>query len=218
MFDIRNPQYAQSGHIVFGGQNALLAVPFDPGLNRVSGAATRVIDEVQMIRSTGAAHYALSDRGHLLFLSSSHAYGRQLAWVDFEGAIRPLIDEQQAYSDPSISPDGSRVAIILDNADVYIIDVTRGARTRLTFDAATKIRTLWKPDGQSVVYSSSVAGAFNLFLSPVDGSADPVLLLSSDFDIIILYRNPTCSDMFETDYLEKIVTEKSFHIYRCINH
>ena len=33
-------------------------------------------------------------------------------------------------------------------------------------------------------------------------------------DLVILYRNPTCADLFDTDFLTKVITADSYHIYQ----
>ena len=34
-----------------------------------------------------------------------------LTWVDLEGTVTPVIDEQRRYSWPTVSPDGSRITV-----------------------------------------------------------------------------------------------------------
>jgi Tol biopolymer transport system component len=51
---------------------------------------------------------------------------------------------------PSLSPDGRRVAfdrIVNGNRDVWLIETTRGALTRMTFEAASDFFPVWSPDG-----------------------------------------------------------------------
>jgi serine/threonine-protein kinase len=63
------------------------------------------------------------------------------------------------YSHPRISPDGSRVAVdmfIQSRRDVWVYDLTRGTRTRLTNNDAGTYSGLpaWTPDGARVSFYS----------------------------------------------------------------
>jgi serine/threonine-protein kinase len=53
-----------------------------------------------------------------------------------------------------LSPDGTKVAVrvLADNSDVWIYDLVRDTRTRLTFDPAAEVWPVWTPDGQRVAF------------------------------------------------------------------
>ena len=53
--------------------------------------------------------------------------------------------------DPALSPDGKRASVsVMDVAqqtrDIWLIDLTRGLRTRFTFDPAEEQLGVWSPD------------------------------------------------------------------------
>jgi Tol biopolymer transport system component len=80
------------------------------------------------------------------------------------------------YNDERVSPDGSRVAVVVGatgSGDVWIHDTTRGSFTRLTFDrnAGTPV---WSHDGRSVYYVAidPATGRTTFYRKPVDGSRD----------------------------------------------
>src|SRR5262249_15237273 len=82
--------------------------------------------------------------------------------------------EPRPYRHPRVSPDGSRIAVEVedpDNTDIWIGDSTRGMFTRLTrgdFDSDP----LWSPDGSRIVFTS-VGGSPGLFQQSVDGGGMP---------------------------------------------
>jgi Tol biopolymer transport system component len=59
---------------------------------------------------------------------------------------------------PRISPDGSKISIIVDefetNWDVAILDLERNTKTRFTFDPANEFTPLWTADSQRVLFRS----------------------------------------------------------------
>jgi len=78
---------------------------------------------------------------------------------------------------PSISPDGARVAFVGEydgNPEVYVMPVTGGTPTRLTFHPGPDIPLGWTPDGSEVLFRSrreSPLNRWELFRVSVDGGA-----------------------------------------------
>jgi Tol biopolymer transport system component len=113
---------------------------------------------------------------HALGPSSQNA---QLVLVDRSGRVeRPIGGEQQVYPSPRFSPDGRFVMARVtegDNRDIWITDVVRGTRTRLTFDEGPDDYPSYSPDGTRAYYSrGSAPNNFTIWMAPVDGSAAPV--------------------------------------------
>jgi len=132
--------------------------------------------------------YAISDNGTLIYVpsTSTGGFGRTLVWVDREGKEEPLAAEPQGYLSPRISPDGSRLAITIDESDgsdVWIYDLEREILTRLTFDPAEDDNPLWAPDGQRIVFDSGRVGTnHNLFWKAADGTGQAERLTTDPND------------------------------------
>ena len=78
----------------------------------------------------------------------------------------------------AVSPDGSRIAYTemrweppetTRNSDLWVVDSTSGATTRLTFDRGFEASPQWSPDGQFIYYTSTVNRAGEE-KPPYDGS------------------------------------------------
>jgi len=153
------PRYAPTGHIVYGAEGALRAVPFDLGRLEVIGNPVPVVDDV-MIKRSGAVNFAISSTGSLVYASggAGGALVRSLVWVDRQGHEEPVGAVPRSYQEFSLSPDGARIAIRIadtENQDVWVYDLTRSTSTRLTFDPVTEVFPVWTPDGARVVFGSS---------------------------------------------------------------
>ena len=97
-----NPRYAASGHIVFARAGAILAAPFDLSRLEVTGPAVTLIEGIR-IEEWGAAQFALSTEGTLVYVSGGPAWIGKLTWVDHQGISTPLAAPAQAYG-PLASP------------------------------------------------------------------------------------------------------------------
>jgi Tol biopolymer transport system component len=62
----------------------------------------------------------------------------------------------------SLSPDDRFIATSEAN-DVYVVDLVRGTRPRLTFDQSSDLFPVWGPDSESLVFTSTRNGRYQLF-------------------------------------------------------
>jgi Tol biopolymer transport system component len=157
-----NPHYASTGHIVYGSENTLRAVPFDLDRLEVTGDPVPVVEDVMMRPGSGAVQFGLSSTGSLVYAAGSGGAFRKraLVWVDREGNEERVAAEPRDYQEFTLSPEGTRVALrVNDQAgqEVWVYDLTRNTATRLTFDSATEIFPTWTPDGTRIAFGSTVA-------------------------------------------------------------
>jgi Tol biopolymer transport system component len=84
---------------------------------------------------------------------------------------------------PAVSPDGQRVlyaSVRDDNRDIYLLDLTTLAETRLTDDPRTDTAPTWSPDGRRIAYqryASAVTGSGSVewVVTNADGSNPQVV-------------------------------------------
>jgi Tol biopolymer transport system component len=81
------------------------------------------------------------------------------------------------------SPDGSRIVVDItdptnDNIDIWIYDLSRGIRTRLTFDSTTSIGPMWSPDGTRVAFTSNRDEKWGIYIKDASGARAPELALT----------------------------------------
>ena len=177
-------QYVESGHLIYAAAGALRAVPFDPARLEPLGDPVTLTEDV-LVKSTGAADYALSRDGTLVYMAavSGRTPLRSLVWVDREGNEEQLKAPLRFYGPGRISPDGTRIAIgIMDHgsADVWIFDLAGETLKRLTHEPGTNGLPLWTPDARQIIYSmSDRAGVLNMYRLPADGTGTLEPIMSS---------------------------------------
>ena len=179
-------RYLPTGHVVYARAETLLAAPFDTERLEMTGPPVPVLDDVAMDFPSGSAFVSFSADGTLAFLRASSLFGnRRLVRVDRNGNIRQIGDVQRHYQQPSLSPDGRRIAMAISErgaaADIWTYDLERGTFTRVTFGAGTEFFPVWTRDGRRLIFTSEQP-QFDLHWKSADGTGAEEPLLSSSFD------------------------------------
>ncbi len=168
-------KYAPSGHIVFVRDGSLWAIPFDLERLETAGAAVTVVENVDTNGLSGSSGYAFSDTGLLVYLPGGDIHdtlGRTFSWVGPNGEEEPLGIEPRSFDRPRLSPDRQQLAVAIDdvgNRDIWVYDLQRGTRNRLTISEETDDAPVWTPDGEKVVFSSTREGG-GIFSRRADGA------------------------------------------------
>jgi serine/threonine-protein kinase len=175
-------RYMPSGHLVYAAEGTLRAIGFDPVHLRVVGTARPVVSQV--ITSTmGGVEVAAARDGTFVYVIGTPGGGaaHSLVWVDRQGRETALPAPPRVYSNPRISPDGTRIAVsIVDqDRDIWLWDLARETLTRVTLDPAASLSPEWTPDGRRIVFSSTRAGQLNLFSQAADGTGPAERLTES---------------------------------------
>src|SRR6185503_3669534 len=150
-----NALYA-AGFLLFSRGDQLMAQPFDPNQGVLRGdpqaISSGVLNDVSTWRMTTSA----SDNGLLAFGNGSSG-SVEMVWMDRNGKpINVAANNLQNLQYASLAPQGNRVALTIDSGvnDVWVLDLARGVRTRLTFGPVGNTFPVWSPDGRWIAYSS----------------------------------------------------------------
>ncbi len=176
-----HPEYVRSGHLVYAVAGTLRAVRFDAARREVLGDPVPVEQGVITLPPSGAANYAVSREGHLLFTPGSETSARRtLVWVSRDGREEPIKAERRAYTFARLSPDGTRAALDVrdQEQDIWILDFARMTPSRLTFDPVHDGVPLWTRDGRDIVFQSARSGLLNLYRQAADGTGTAQRLTS----------------------------------------
>jgi serine/threonine-protein kinase len=147
-------RYLPSGHLVYISQGTLFAVPFDPDRWDVHGTPTPVLKGVAYSTAWGSAELDFSRTGTLAYRSSKAGSGLvTIQWLDESGKARPLLPTPGNYLSPTLSPDGSRLALT-SAGDIWVYELGGASMTRLTFGGGYS-NPLWSVDGHYIVFRAA---------------------------------------------------------------
>jgi Tol biopolymer transport system component len=148
-----------SGHLVFARDEVLMAQPFDLETRQTTGEAFPVAEHVATEGSRYTAA-SVSNDGTLVYAPASTSLtGAQLTWFDRAGRALGTVGEPAPYLNLALSPDDRRVAVALStgnpgNLDIWLLDIARNVRSRLTFDSGADGSPVWSPDGTRIAFES----------------------------------------------------------------
>jgi Tol biopolymer transport system component/predicted Ser/Thr protein kinase len=179
-----NALYA-SRHLLYARENTLMAQPFDPDRGRFVGEAFPIAESLFVDPLFSHAAFSASENGVLAYQTGEAILGARFSWYDRTGReLGPAMSESIMARGFRLSPDDSRLAANLfdlagGNMDIWVIDLKRGARSRLTFEPTIETSPVWSPDGTRIAYFSDRKGQ-PLLVKSASGTAGEEILFQSE--------------------------------------
>jgi serine/threonine protein kinase len=173
------------GLLLYGRGTTLMAQPFDPERGQLGGTARPIAEQVAQGVSLSDLFDA-SENGVLVYLPARRALVEtQLAWFERSGKRLAFVGVPAVHYDVRLSPEAWRLAssIGLPKSEIWVDDLGRGVRMRLTFDPDTdKGIPVWSPDGSRILFSTLRGGKARpgIYQKASNGTGGEELLLPSD--------------------------------------
>ena len=188
-----------SGHVLFARDEILMAQPFDADTRQSKGDAFPLAEHVGPEGSRYLSA-SVSENGTLVYASRGSLGSQQLTWFDRAGRALSTLGEAAPYINLALSPDERRVAVALAagspvNVDIWIIDIARGVRSRVTFDPGPDTSPVWSPDGTRIAFEASRSGKpVSLRQTLIDGTGADELLLEGPAGSFTMAPNAWSAD------------------------
>jgi serine/threonine protein kinase/Tol biopolymer transport system component len=175
-----------SGHLLFVRDGTLMAQPFDDRRLQLTGDPRPIAEHARSLLGVYRAYFSVSDHGEVVYQvgDTSLGAGWGIAWLSNSGKARDIL-EGAVVLWPALSPDGRRLTAQVNdsssgNIDIWVVDLARGARTRLTFDPAPDQDPIWLPDATRITFHSGRSAAGHIFEKRADGTGEEKLLFDGD--------------------------------------
>jgi dipeptidyl aminopeptidase/acylaminoacyl peptidase len=146
--------YAPPGYILLIRGGTLMAQRFDARALRAQGEAVPLAADVPYVGTSAYADFSVSTTGLLAFRRGERAR-TALTWFDRAGRALGTIGTPGSYSHLALSPDGSRLAVLREDAPrsngIWLFDLQRNS-SRAVVERGLYSSPIWSRDGRSILY------------------------------------------------------------------
>jgi Tol biopolymer transport system component len=201
---------ADGGRLLFVRDGALLAQPFDPTRLELSGEPIRISEHVR-VNNNGRAFVSASDNGVLVYDPSIGSEFRALTWFDRSGKQIDTVGQPGFISRFSLSLNQKFATItrLQDKAgglfDLLVVEIARGASSRLNSDSPNATEAVWSPDGSRVIWSERKGPVYQLKQKLASGAGQEEVLFQTDHIIAPTSWSPDGKFIFFTDIDPKTI-------------
>jgi Tol biopolymer transport system component len=164
------------GHLLTVAEGHIEARAFDVDRLAVVGDARRIGEAA----GTTAHHPMMlgASPGVLVSAAVNVPFLGRLSSIELNGAHLRVDPVAQMGGWPRVSPDGGRLALmrldwVRSNPDIWVDDLARGTRLRVTRSSAFDTLPVWSPDGLRLAYRSGPRNAPFISVAAADGTGVP---------------------------------------------
>ena len=174
-----------SDHVVFVRHGTLVAQRLDVAAGRLTGDATVLADGLTLPGSSFDGRFSATPQMLVYVKAEQLPPLSELRIFDRTGKVVDTIGDPAGYTGPSLSPDGTRLAVArresaVPERDIWVFDLLNGNRSRLTLDAGDDLAPRWSADGRWLIFSSDRRGVRDIYKRLASGDGADELVFASD--------------------------------------
>jgi len=190
------------GRLLYLRDRTLFARPFDAKSLELSGDEQEVVDDVMVIEGAARGVFSATDDVLVFQQGEEHTLG-ELVWLDRSGATVGRVGDVASYFSLAVSPDGLKVAVPVSNMvigtnDIWICDVQRDLRSRVTFDDGEDLSPVWSSDGRQVYFVSNRSGELEVYRLTPGTTSEPELIVGGNRPMTPTSESPDGSRLLLT--------------------
>jgi serine/threonine protein kinase len=181
---LSNVGYANGYLFYLDDKKSLRAAVLDAAKGTVAGDSLVVADLVGFQPSIFWGAFSVAENGTVVYNPNVGAALSVLTWYDRAGKELGSVGDIGVLSNPTLSPDDSRLTIDIADAkatdvNVWLNDLKRGTNSRFTFDSSEDVGGVWSRDGSLIAYRSLQANDTNVFVKQAQGLQPAKSILSA---------------------------------------
>jgi serine/threonine protein kinase len=163
------------GGLMWSDSGQLFTRPFDLARREFSGPRILVQDRVSPFNQRHELPATISWNGILgTQTGSDESVISRMSLADGE---REVLLPPGQYRNPRLSPDGTLLTFEFENSSqeriIWVQDLARGTRTRISDLSQVSDSAMWHPDGQTVYFCSAPDGDWQVYRKRVYGGGAP---------------------------------------------
>jgi eukaryotic-like serine/threonine-protein kinase len=169
------------GNLFLMREGTLMVQPFDAGKLKLTGEPVPVAEHVGTEGSAG--YFSVSPSGVLAYRTGSagNVSILQTSWLDREGMVTSKLEpgpERGLRLSPGAKFAMGRDAPPAARGDLWMLDLSRGVRTRFTFRQSAGTFPAWSPDGNNIFFATSASAVPDtLYEKGVNGAGEEKQIL-----------------------------------------
>jgi eukaryotic-like serine/threonine-protein kinase len=176
------------GRLYFTRDGAVYAQPFDEEKLELNGEPRRVAEKVGFLESEAHGGALVAKNGALAYVPQSNQERRiEVGWYDRGGRRAEKLFEDISTFGLTPSRDfrklvGHKLEPAKGANDIYVIDLERGIRTKVTGGLSNHSSPVFSPAGDRVYFSSDGDGFFDIYAQAEDGATPAVPIWKGEGD------------------------------------
>jgi eukaryotic-like serine/threonine-protein kinase len=163
VIETRTRAVPTNGFLVFQSAQRLVARRFDEGSGTLSGEPVAITESVAFNEANSRAAFHVA-AGTLVYRTITQI-PRRLTWTDRTGSEIATVGPPDHYANLTLSHDGARLVAEVDTApalsgavsnaesDLWMFDLSRDIRTRLTSESGDESGATWTADDKVILFT-----------------------------------------------------------------
>ena len=196
-------RYSPTGHVVFERHGRLEAARFSLRTLTLANELTPMVSGISRGDLLEGPRFAFSKSGSLVYIPATlDERDAPLHWLDARGQLERVPLPAPRPGSIDVAPNQRQLALTIDGESgpsVWVGDTTQG-NLRPFINDGQSVSPAWRPDGLEIAFAFSKVGPFNLFMKPVDGSAGPAPLMTSQWNQFPTSWTPDASQLAFTEF------------------
>ena len=144
------------GRLLFTREGNLIAQRLDVDSLTLTGEAVTVPEgQIRTDATFSRSVVSVAQNGTLVYQTGAHLEQSDLSWFDRTGKHLGTLADRQPFGHVALHPRGNAAVFALRGVqpNLWMIDLVRGVKTRLTFDQRDQ-GPVWSADGRQLAYGS----------------------------------------------------------------
>ena len=165
------------GRILLSRGGSVISAACDPATLAIQGTPDSVLSGVEGEVPSGVVYMDIARNGTIAYVEGPDASEKyEMIWIARNGTIEPLAFPPGDYRLPRLSPDGTKVVMMVGAgrgapSDVWVQDLRAGTMSRLTFNG-TGGPAAWSADGSQIVFGGTTEGRAFIAARRGDGAGE----------------------------------------------